>query len=154
MRKAADELRFLVQRLRTPSLGEGFLPALQQYAHHFCGRFGIALEFRTEGPAPSLRPELENALFRIAQESLTNVVKHAGASCVEIHLTFTAAEVRMEIRDDGTGITDPEPKGGVGLESMRERAASVGGAVEIDGSARGTRLRTRIPFIAPRRMHG
>lgn len=154
LRRAADELRFLVQRLRTPSLGEGFLPALQQYSHHFCSRFGIALEFRTEGAVASLRPELENALFRIAQESLTNVVKHAEASCVEIRLTFTSAEVRMEIRDDGTGIADPEPTGGVGLESMRERAESVGGAVEIASSPQGTHLRTRIPVDARGRTHG
>lgn len=141
-RQAADELRFLVQRLRAPALMEGFVPALRQYAHNLCERSGLRLVFQAEGTPAALDPEVENALFRIAQESLSNVVKHAGASEVSVTLAFGHSEVSMEIRDDGGGFGDLRTDG-VGLENMRQRAQKAHGTFDVRSErAVGTRIRT------------
>jgi two-component system sensor histidine kinase UhpB len=148
LRQAADELRFLVQRLRSPAMGEGFLPALRQYAHNLCERFGLALDFQTRGRPGALAAEQENVLFRIAQESLTNIVKHANATTVEVCIVFRDHEVHLTVADDGTGLPEGEaPAGGVGLESMAERAKSVGGSVTVKPNERkGTRVDARMPI--------
>jgi signal transduction histidine kinase len=148
LRQAADELRFLVQRLRSPAMGEGFLPALRQYAHNLCERFGLALDFQTRGRPGALAAEQENALFRIAQESLTNIVKHANATTVEICVTFRDHEVHLTVADDGSGLpAGLSLKGGVGLESMVERTQRIGGSVTVKPNDRkGTRVDARIPL--------
>lgn len=148
LRQAADELRFLVQRLRSPALGEGFLPALRQYAHNFCERFGLDLHFEVSGETGMLNADQEQGLFRIAQESLTNVVKHAKAKSVAMRLVFTAREARLFVADDGIGI----PAGAhsdqcVGLENMIERAKSLGGSLEVKPNGdRGTTIAATIPL--------
>lgn len=161
LRQAADELRFLVQRLRSPARGEGFLPAFRQYAHNFCERFGLDLKFETTGKATMLTAEQENALFRIAQESLTNVVKHAGATRVELCIRFTAHSAEVIIEDDGCGIpgsaggssVDASPSG-VGLESMQERAEALGGSVTIQPrEEKGTRIAAVIPLARRTKAH-
>ncbi|HTQ08748.1 MAG TPA: sensor histidine kinase [Fimbriimonadaceae bacterium] len=148
LRQAADELRFLVQRLRSPAMGEGFLPAMRQYAHNFCERFGLALDFRTEGSPAALTADQENALFRIAQESLTNVVKHAGAGSVAVELVFRGPDVHLVISDDGCGISEQSSGNGhVGLESMSERAEKLGGMVVVRPNIeKGTRVDATIPL--------
>lgn len=143
-RQAADELRFLVQRLRTPAMEEGFVPALRQYAHNICERHGLQLEFEVEGKERVLEPEVENALFRIAQESITNVVKHASAKVVEVRITYTLNSAELTVRDDGSGFvnqTAREEQKGVGLLGMRERAEKAGGEAHIEsGPEQGTRV--------------
>ncbi|MFI5385177.1 MAG: sensor histidine kinase [Fimbriimonadales bacterium] len=148
LRQAADELRFLVQRLRSPAMGESFLPALRQYAHNLCERFGLALDFRTEGSPGVLTAEQENTLFRIAQESLTNIVKHANATTVEVCVRFHGHEVHLSISDDGCGLSDAVGGDGhVGLESMAERAKSIGGLVIVrPNNEKGTRVDATIPL--------
>lgn len=148
LRQAADELRFLVQRLRSPAMGEGFLPALKQYAHNFCERFGLLLSFETEGQPPMMPAEYENALFRIAQESLTNVVKHAGATNVKVCIQFRENEVGLSISDDGKGIQPHQSdRGQVGLDSMSERASGVGGTLRVvRNESKGTRVEAAIPL--------
>jgi signal transduction histidine kinase len=148
LRQAADELRFLVQRLRSPAMGEGFLPALRQYAHNFCERSGLSLNFETEGRPGILTAEQENALFRIAQESLTNVVKHARATTVEVYVRFRKYEVHVMVADDGCGLApNPNTEGHVGLESMAERAKSVGGTFVVKpNDVKGTRVDATIPL--------
>jgi signal transduction histidine kinase len=147
LRQAADELRFLVQRLRSPAMGEGFLPALRSYAHTLCERFGLSLKFETFGRPGILAAEQENVLFRIAQESLTNVVKHAGATTVEVYVRFRDNEVHITIADDGCGISPDRKEGCVGLESMAERAQGVGGSVTFEpNKGQGTRVEATIPI--------
>ncbi len=148
LRQAADELRFLVQRLRSPAMGEGFLPALRQYAHNFCERFGLALDFQAEGEPSGLTAEQENALFRIAQESLTNIVKHAEATSVGVSVRFRGHEVHLTIADDGRGMSGTESGNGhVGLESMAERAEKLGGIVVVrPNDVQGTRVDATIPL--------
>ena len=121
-RQAADELRFLVQRLRSPSLDGGFVDALRQYAHNICDRNGLQLVFETIGFEEALSPEVENSLFRIAQESLTNIVKHAQATNVSITVDLKDSNARLVIQDDGIGVSSAKIEGGLGLEGMRARA--------------------------------
>ena len=121
-RQAADELRFLVQRLRSPSLDGGFVDALRQYAHNICDRNGLRLVFETIGFEEALSPEVENSLFRIAQESLTNIVKHAQATNVSITVDLKDSNARLVIQDDGIGVSSAKIEGGLGLEGMRARA--------------------------------
>jgi signal transduction histidine kinase len=142
-RQAADELRFLVQRLRAPALEDGFVPALRQYAHNVCTRHGLRLEFDVAGTEEGLDPEVENALFRIAQEALTNVAKHAEASHVTLGLEF-GDEVRLLVRDDGRGF-GPDCAEGVGLEGIRHRAQAAGGSASIACEGHGTTVRASVP---------
>lgn len=148
LRQAADELRFLVQRLRTPAMGEGFLPALRQYAHNFCERFALELNFATEGHPQNIDAEQENALFRIAQESLTNIVKHANAKTVDICVRFGSQEMVLAVTDDGCGLAQSEfGDGHVGLESMMERAKNIGGTITVKPyDSQGTRVEATIPL--------
>ena len=101
---------------------------------------------------PDLRLEVKEALYRIAQEALHNIVKHAQASRVDMRLACDGAGVTLEVRDDGVGFDPGEAfPGHLGLESMRERAARLGGTVEITSApGRGTRLLARLPGTPPR----
>lgn len=128
-RDAADELRFLVQRLRPPSLTGGFLPAMKQYAHALAGRHGWELQFEVRGRPRPLPPETEQAVFRIVQEALNNVAKHAVASSVEVGLEFVPGRLLYRVRDDGRGVANaPE---GTGRAGMAERAAGLGGELTV-----------------------
>ena len=128
-RDAADELRFLVQRFRPPSLTGGFLPAMRQYAHALAVRHGLELEFRVRGVPRPLPPETEHAVFRIVQEALNNVAKHAGASRVEVDIEYAPDRLAFSVCDDGSGVGDaPE---GTGRAGMQERAAGCGGGLSV-----------------------
>jgi signal transduction histidine kinase len=132
-RLAADELRFLVQRLRAPSMAGGFLAALKQFAHNQAERNGLALEFESRGEAVDLDPETENALFRIAQETITNVLRHAEAKNLKVEVTFTERDVSLAIRDDGKGFDPGEEQDGMhaGLQSIKQRASALSGSLAI-----------------------
>ncbi len=130
-RQAADELRFLVQRLRTPTLASGFVGALRQYSHNICDRHSISLVFEVEGTEEAMELDVENALFRIAQEALTNVVKHANAKAVTVTLNLSGTKARLVVADDGCSFDPTLAPEGVGLESMRARAITCGGEVKV-----------------------
>ena len=144
-RMAADELRFLVQRLRTPALEDGFVPALRQYAHNVCSRSGLELEFEVFGEEETLEPDTENALFRIAQEAMNNVIKHANAGHVWLRLSYDGTSARLEVSDDGAGLSESKTDG-VGLDGMRSRAVTVGGAFAIEPRVGGgTTVQATVP---------
>jgi len=132
-RQAADELRFLVQRLRSQALASGFIPALNQYAHNICERNNIELEFQVIGEG-EVAPEVENAMFRIAQEALANVVKHAHASKISVKVEFGAYGVYLSVRDNGKGFEMNSSHSGLGLEGMQWRAQSNRGKFKIESS--------------------
>jgi signal transduction histidine kinase len=94
--------------------------------------------------------EAQNELFRIAQEALTNVCKHAQAKAVWINLAFRARHVALTIRDNGVGLTtatSTEPKRSFGLATMRERAQRIGGKLEIKSPKNGgTSVRVQVPL--------
>lgn len=133
-----DELVKTVRRLATdlrpPILDQLGLPAaLEWLAQDFGKRTGIRCQATTEANNPPIKGELATALFRIVQEALTNVLRHAGATRVDIALGAKSACVTLEINDDGTGISEAGTMGpaSLGILGMRERAAALGGVLEV-----------------------
>jgi signal transduction histidine kinase len=144
-REALAEARRSVWNLRSPALDHGDLGvALRGLAER--QRAAVAeARFAQHGEPYPLAPEVETALLRVAQESLANVAKHAGAQIVQIDLTYAAGRVVLSVRDDGVGFADaqlngapaPLPWGGFGLIGIRERLEALGGtlAVRNEGGA-------------------
>jgi two-component system sensor histidine kinase UhpB len=147
-----DTIENVMSELRPPMLDDhGLAAALDWHAINFSKRTGIAVAVRASETAGRPAPQVEIALFRIAQEALNNVAKHAGARRVEIALGHANGECVMSVEDDGIGFhgmegTADKPKPGLGLVTMRERAQAVGGRFDVRAlSARGTRLTVRVP---------
>ena len=131
---ASDAVHHVISELRPGILDElGLEAAVEWYVAEFEKRTGIACRLVDSMAGASLGPDQATALFRILQEALTNVVRHAAATAVDIRLASEAGRVTLEISDDGRGI--PEDKIGdsrsIGLLGMRERARALGGEVVI-----------------------
>ncbi|HET9849845.1 MAG TPA: GAF domain-containing protein [Candidatus Dormibacteraeota bacterium] len=144
------EMRALIFELRPESLEkEGLVGAMAKQAAAVRARHGIAVNevFDAEPEAPIA---VKEALFRIAQEALTNTAKHARASYIELRLSSVGEALVVEIRDDGAGFdAGAQFPGHLGLHSMRERALRLGGNVDIVSSAgQGTLVRAMIPVGA------
>jgi len=141
-RGALAEMRTLLLELRPGALMEANLPdLLQQLAEAVTGRARIPVDLDTEG-CGDLPADVRVALYRIAQEALNNVVKHAGASRARVALHCNELGIRLEVADDGVGF-DPESSGAgqLGLGIMRERAEAVGAELEVESSpGRGCRV--------------
>ena len=147
LRDSIASVRRLVYDLRPPALDDlGLISALGQLADRYGvedGRLRVRVE--TPGELPPLPAAVEVAAYRISQEALTNVVKHAGARDCVVRLAV-ADEVSLEILDDGAGIQE-ENTAGVGLLSMRERAAELGGTCKVERAPEyGTRVLVRLPL--------
>jgi signal transduction histidine kinase len=147
--QAHAELRAVIDGLAPPDLRAGGLAdALGRYAVLAGRAHGIAVTFTAAG-LPALTPGTEAALYRVAQEALHNALQHAGAQTVWVRLARTARRVTLEVGDDGHGFTPESPSAGVGLASMRERAATAGGALTITSKATGTLVRMTVPVKTP-----
>ena len=148
VRHALEEVRRIAQELR-PELLEhlGLVSALTELARTFADQSGITVERRFVGDLPALSPEAELAIYRVAQESLTNVARHAHATSVELSLEPGAASVVLRVIDDGRGITEGASQNGRGgLRGMRERAVLVGGAFVVKpGHRGGVEVRLEVP---------
>jgi len=94
---------------------------------------------------PVLRPQVEEALFRIVQEALANVARHSGARHAEVRLHADPAGVSLTIADDGAGFDPATARRGFGLRSMSERAAALGGTLDVQSGSDGTRISVRCP---------
>ncbi|HZS88250.1 MAG TPA: histidine kinase [Chloroflexota bacterium] len=142
---ALDDIRRLVYALRPPTLDDlGLVSALREQVAR-CHQPGLAITLHAPAPLPALPAAIEGALYRIAQEALTNVVRHAGASTCVVSLDVTH-EARLEVRDDGRGLP-AHWRTGVGMAAMRERAAELGGTCLIEpGVGGGTRVVVRLPL--------
>jgi signal transduction histidine kinase len=130
----------------------GLVAALRWYAEQFSRRMGIPVDLHDRIGAIRLPTRIENSLFRIAQEALTNVAKHANAHQVVISIDISGAGVRLEITDDGVGF-NPDPairakrQQGWGLLSMAERAESLAGQCRIQsGPGQGTQVVVEAPL--------
>ena len=148
VRQATDELRYLVQRLRKHEMVGGFEPALRQYANNICERNGLGLNFEVIGQPVRLNAESENALFRIAQEALNNILRHANAKDVSIVLRFHPDRTVLVVQDNGVGfVADPSQSDveHAGLEGMRIRAEECNGTFDIRGLEVGTKVEVSIP---------
>ncbi len=140
-------IRDMMADLRPPVLDDyGLVAALHWYGKQFASRMGIAVTAQGEKLVPRLAAPIENALFRITQEALTNVAKHAQATQVTVAVEVDRRTVRLVIADDGIGfdptrLAEPDGGRGWGLLTMKERAEAVGGYCCIESSPRqGTRL--------------
>jgi signal transduction histidine kinase len=144
------EMRALIFELRPESLErEGLVSALHKQADAVQARHGIAVRVSV-GEEPAVSPAAKEALYRIAQEALQNVAKHARARSVELALEQNGAEMVLRIEDDGRGFNpDRSFPGHLGLHSMRERMAGIGGALDIHSLlGRGTSICARLPLVS------
>ena len=135
------EMRALIFELRPESLEkEGLVAAVRKQVESVQARHDLEIEFRA-CEEPDMPLPLKEAVYRIAQESLTNVVKHSKATAVEIRLASTGAGLELEVTDDGVGFdTAVDFPGHLGLHSMRERAEKAGGRLSIVSGDSGTRV--------------
>jgi signal transduction histidine kinase len=166
MREAVDGieqgiagLRAIIADLRPAALDEiGLKPAIE-----------ALLERRGEGPLeihrrlqlpdptpgkPALDPELETTVYRLVQEALTNVVKHARASRVDVNVTADEQWITIELADNGVGFDVTARTQGFGVAGMRERVYLYGGSLEIESGEQGTRLLARLPAASAERERG
>jgi signal transduction histidine kinase len=152
--RTMTEMRHLVSDLRPAQLDDlGLVPALHWLADEVHDRLRIDVRVQVTGQRHRLAPEIETVLFRITQEALTNVAKHAHAQQAIVQLTFCNGQVELDVQDNGVGMK-PEQVNlrqarhqGWGLAGIQERAALVGGTFDIDSApGHGTRLTVHIPL--------
>jgi two-component system, NarL family, sensor histidine kinase UhpB len=147
-RQALEEVRRIAHELRPASLEHlGLLSALTELTTKFADLSGIVIDRRFDPDLPPLSPETELAIYRVAQESLTNVSRHAEASRVEVSLEKGIESVVLRIVDDGHGFdVHAPPSGHGGLRGMRERAVLIGGALAIkEAHTGGVEVRLEVP---------
>jgi two-component system NarL family sensor kinase len=147
-----EEARRSVQDLRAAPLeGRTLAEALAALAQEFAGRTGIVVRFEPVGAGRPLSPRVESGLFRIAQEALTNVARHAQASHVLVRLAMTPDEASLRIADDGIGFDASQvPAGRFGLVGLNERARLLGGQMTLQTSlGAGTCVEVVVPLAAP-----
>jgi len=152
--RCLDEMRTLSYLLHPPLLDEdGLGSALAWYVKGFTERSGIKTDLKVSSNFGRLSQEVETTLFRVVQESLSNVHRHSKSPTASIRLSRRATGVKLEITDKGQGLpTQALHSGiqnsgqlGVGIMGMSERAKQLGGRLEIDSSRRGTTVRVVIP---------
>ena len=148
------EVRTLSYLLHPPMLDEaGLEDAIRHYADGFTKRTGIVVELEISRRLERMKPHVELALFRVVQESLTNIQRHSGSPQAKIRIERGPGKVTLEIGDKGSGISGSlrSRKGqmpfglGVGIPSMRERVTPIGGQLDIESSSSGTTVRVTIP---------
>src|SRR5215210_2484688 len=159
-RESLTEARRLVWALRPEQLEGASLPeALQRLADRWATESGISATVATTGTPHPLSPGIEATLFRVAQEALNNVRKHArGASRVALTLSYLGESVALDARDDGAGfdpayelgrVRNQDSGGGFGLKGMRERVEVVGGTLSIESApGEGSTLVVELPVTA------
>ena len=153
--QTAEQIRDVMAYLRPPVLDDyGLVAALHWYGEQFAKRTNIAIAVESEEPVPRPTARVENALFRIAQEALTNAAKHAQATQVTVTMEVDGGTLRLVVADDGVGfapsttlraspahLAEPDGDRGWGLLTMTERAEAVGGRCRIESSpGQGTRV--------------
>jgi PAS domain S-box-containing protein len=145
-----DTIRRLASELRPMALDElGLVEAAEWQSRQFQTRTGIAVEYECSQEKVDLNSEQSTAVFRILQEALTNVLRHAQATKVTITVKQESGEFFLAIRDNGKGITESEKSGlhSLGLLGMRERAHLIGAQIDIAGiEGKGTLVTMRIPI--------
>ncbi len=146
--EALREMRLLIFELHPPALERGLAAALQARLESVEARCGVHAALQVEGKEALTGP-LQAELYRIALEALNNVLKHAGAQSVHVHLVQDRAMVHLQIRDDGSGFDTAtlSKRGGFGISGMRERARRIGGTLEITSTpGQGTSVIVQVPI--------
>jgi len=156
VRETLQDVRKIIYNLRPMSLDDlGLIPTLQRYIFTFQQESKISVNFKTTGVYEDIKPEISLSIFRIVQEIINNVKKHAEASNVSINLEFLEKELRLNVEDDGKGFNTEELKtrkdyinSGFGLYSMRERVELLNGKFEVNSAiGKGTRIDITVPLI-------
>lgn len=156
--KIDTRVSFLAWKIRPTTIEEmGLAKALRGYVREWSRNFDVAADFRSSvPPRKRLLPEIETNVYRMAQESLNNIAKYADASSVDVLLAITEKELSLIVEDDGKGfdvdaamepfVGQVRSEGGLGIRGMQERAALLGGSVQIESTSdHGTAIYVRIP---------
>jgi signal transduction histidine kinase len=155
---ALHSVRDLSHLLHPSALDDlGLVAALESLVADFRRRHQVAIEFAHEGPDRRLHAETERALYRIVQEALTNIARHAQATGGTVQLAIDSSSVRVRIEDNGIGfdVADVERPGkrrGLGLLSIRERVTGLRGRVRIESASSGSRIEVELPAVPPSRI--
>src|SRR5574341_525723 len=146
----SEDVRRLAYQLHPSILDDLGLPiALQRLVDDFTARTGVAGQFVNRGVLQSLPQDIATCLYRVAQESLGNIARHARASTMSVELTGTKDTLTIVIMDDGVGFDSLHVRNGLGLLSMKERIALVNGSLDIASTVgKGTHVCVRVPQFA------
>jgi signal transduction histidine kinase len=149
----SKELRTLCQVLYPPSLDEaGLSEALRSYVDGISVRSGLEVKLHVDPELGPLPREIAMAVFRIVQESLTNVHRHARSNSAHVRLTHNSESICIEIQDHGQGIPDcssfdaARARMGVGLRGMRDRAQQLDGKFDVQSGSSGTTVKITLPI--------
>ncbi len=140
--EALDEVRRSTTALLPPALAElGLRGAIERHCCSFADAAGLAVHCELEA-LPAMPMNVETALYRIVQEALNNTARHAGATSAWVRLEASGGSLRLEVGDDGVGLTDAA----IGLDAIRDRARLVGGTVRVVDGDRGVRVQVTTPI--------
>jgi signal transduction histidine kinase len=152
VKELSRELRTISHLLHPPLLDEAGLPsAVRWYVEGFAERSKIRVNLDLDANLGRLSSECETAIFRIVQESLTNIHRHSGSPTASISISRTRREVRLEVHDQGKGISVQKQrnsgsmKRGVGIQGMHERVRQLGGRLQINSGKGGTSVVAILP---------
>jgi signal transduction histidine kinase len=148
VKHAIDASQRIMHNLRPAILEQGLVAALQWMTQRFDRRTSISTVFRTSHDQLQLPIGVPLVAYRVAQEALTNISKHAGATRVEVDLTMAAGVLSLEISDDGRGLSNEDlaKARSFGIRGLHERAGTVGGWIDLSSSPTGTTLILSIPL--------
>jgi signal transduction histidine kinase len=151
-RHSREEARHVIWELRAPTTGIGHIETtLERKLRPIATQAGLEFRMETFGTPVALSAQIENHLLRIAQEAVTNTIKHAAATAVSLQLAYTVDEISLSISDDGCGLPEMAHSGvqaGFGLCGMRERVDRLNGTLEVEGApGRGVTVVVRFPLV-------
>jgi signal transduction histidine kinase len=152
-RTSLQEVRTFSYVLHPPMLDDlGVFPALRSFIEGFSERSGIAVDLDLPNRSPRMPRELETTIFRVVQESLSNVRKHSHSSTASVRVTLNPDGVFIKVEDNGSGLPDSKDaearpaKIGVGISSMQERVKHCGGRLQMHSESTGTQLEVSLPL--------
>lgn len=153
VRGSLEDVRRIATELRPETLDDlGLASAITALGDAFSRRTGIAVSKQVEADLPPIRGETELAVYRVAQEALTNVARHSGSDRADLTLSDGTGQLTLSVRDYGRGLRDGARPDGNGIRGMRERASAVGGRLAIGRPAHGpgSEVRLDVPAAAAR----
>jgi two-component system, NarL family, sensor histidine kinase UhpB len=147
VRASLEDVRRIAVELRPEALDDlGLDSALAVLCNRFAERSGAEISCRVDEPLPSLAPEIELVIYRVAQEALTNAARHSGGAPAELRVEANEAMIVLTVRDRGTGF-DPDRPPGSGIRGMRERAGLIGATLDIHARpGEGVEVCLRVPL--------
>lgn len=147
VRKTLEDVRAIARRLRPEALDDlGLVSALAALTNSFERASGVSIERRIDRAIPALSPEVELVMYRVAQEALTNALRHSECDSARLELSAARGTLELAVSDTGAGFDTTRVREGAGIRGMRERALLVGGDLELEALVgAGTVVRLRIP---------